>query len=154
MITEFLKLTEDERDTMFKIPVLVAILIAGADNEIDRMEIRKAVDISNIKQSHAREELLEYYREVAQDFEDKMKILISQLPYNTLERNQAIVAELERLNRILPKLNARFAIEFYCSIKDIARKVAEASGGVLGYMAVGYEESRLMDLKMIKDPAA
>lgn len=153
MIDEFQNLTEDEKETMYKVPVLVSILIAGADNEIDRNEIRKAVDLSDIKQRSAREELIAYYREVGQDFEDKMKVLIQQYPTDAEKRNKQIVDELENLNQILPKLDKKFAIEFYASIKDIAKKVAEASGGVLGYMSVGYEESRLLDLKMIKDPA-
>lgn len=152
MITEFQNLTEEEQELMYKVPVMVSILIAGADNEIDRNEIRKATDLSKIKQKSAREELMEYYREVGQDFEDKMKILIQQYPSNATERNALIMKELEQINKILPKLNRKFAIEFYASIKDIAKKVAEASGGVLGYMAIGYEESRLVDLKMLKDP--
>lgn len=153
MINEFQNLTEDEQETMYRVPVLVSILIAGADNEIDRYEIKKAVDLSNIKQRSAREELIEYYREVGQDFEDKMKVLINHYPANAQERNKLIIEELERLNSILPKLDQKFAVEFYASIKDIAKKVAEASGGVLGYMAIGYEENKLIDLKMVKDPA-
>lgn len=153
-MTQFDHLTEEERELMFKVPILVSILIAGADNDIDRSEIRKAVDISSIKQKQAREELLDYYREVAQDFEDKMKVLIQHYPQNALERNPMIIEELEKVNLVLPKLDNRFAVEFYASIRDIAKKVAEASGGVLGYMAVGYEESKYIDLKMIKDPAA
>ncbi|MGK7392449.1 MAG: hypothetical protein ACNS60_18995 [Candidatus Cyclobacteriaceae bacterium M2_1C_046] len=153
MIDEFQNLSEDETETMYKVPVLVSILIAGADNEIDRSEIRKAVDLSSIKQRSAREELIAYYREVGQDFEDKMKVLILQYPSEADKRNKEIIEELEELNKILPKLDRKFAIEFYASVKDIAKKVAEASGGVLGYMNIGYEESRLIDLKMIKDPA-
>ena len=34
-----------------------------------------------------------------------------------------------------------------------AKQIAEASGGVFGYMAIDYEESKLIELKMIKDPA-
>ena len=30
--------------------------------------------------------------------------------------------------------------------------IAEASGGLLGHMSVSYEEAKLMELEMIKDP--
>lgn len=153
MISEFITLTDDERETMMKIPVLVSILIAGADNDIDRQEIRKAVSIAYNKQKYARQSLINYYKEVGQDFEDKIKVLIQQYPAKASERNPLINDELEKLNSILPKLDPGFAVDFYTSIRELARKVAEASGGVLGYMAVGYEENKLMNLKIIKDPA-
>ncbi|GAA0894795.1 hypothetical protein GCM10009122_44760 [Fulvivirga kasyanovii] len=153
MIEEFKNLTQEEVEVMYKVPVLVSILIAGADNDIDRSEIRQAVSLSKTKQTKAREDLIDYYKEAGKDFEDKMKVMIQQYPARSEERNPLIIAELEKLNSILPKLNNNFAQEFYGSIKDIAKKIAESSGGLLGYMAVGYEESKLIALDMIKDPA-
>ncbi len=153
MITDFEKLSEEEIESMLKVPLLVSILIAGADDKIDKSEIKKAVDISRSKQIRARKSLLDFYTEVGDDFEDKLKIMIQQYPVSSEQRTPLIIDELEKLNDILPKLDKQFAIEFYESVKDIARKVAEASGGVLGYMSIGYEESKLVDLKMIKNPA-
>lgn len=153
MIEEFKNLTPEEVEVMYKVPVLVSILIAGADNEIDRSEIKQAVNLSKIKQTKAREDLIEYYKDAGKDFEDKIKVMIQQYPSRAEERNPLIIAELEKLNSILPKLNNQFAVEFYSSIKDIAKKIAESSGGLLGYMAVGYEESKLIALHMISDPS-
>lgn len=152
MISEFQNLENAEQDFMYAVPVLVSILIAGADSSIDKSEISKAVATLKLKQSQARKSLTDYYKVAGQDFEDKLKITIATYPSGTKERNDKIVGELEQLNKIFTKLDNEFAIEFYNSIKDIAKKVAEASGGVLGYMAVGYEESKFVDLKMIKDP--
>lgn len=153
MIAEFDTLTSEEKDLMLKTPLLVSVLIAGADDNIDKTEIREAVSIAKLKQKKARVDLIEYYKEIANDFEDKLKMMIDQFPKNSETRNPIIIAELEQLNSILPKLNKTFATEFYASIKDFAKKVAEASGGLLGYMAVGYEESKLIGLEMIKDPS-
>lgn len=153
MITDFEKLNEEEVEVMLQVPLLVSILIAGADNEIDNSEIKKAVDISKSKQIRARKSLLDFYNEVSDNFEDKLKIMIQNFPVSAEERNPLIIDQLEKVNDILPKLDRQFAIEFYESAKDIAKKVAEASGGVLGYMAIGYEESKLIGLKMITDPA-
>jgi len=154
MIDEFKNLSEEEIETMLKVPVLVSILIAGADGTIDKSEIKQAVSLSKIKQTKAREDLIEFYKEAGRDFEDKMKIMISQLPAESSERNPVIIEELEKVNEIFPKLDPKFSEEFYFSIKDMAKKIAEASGGVLGYMAVGYEESKLIGLNMIKDPTS
>jgi hypothetical protein len=152
MIDEFKVLTSEEVDIMLQAPILVIILIAGADNEIDSSEIKEAVSISKLKQKKARLDLIDYYKEVGAEFEDKLKMMIHQFPTSASERNPMIVSELEKLNAILPKLDKTFAIEFYASIKDIAKKIAESSGGLLGYMSVGYEESKFIDLKMIKNP--
>lgn len=153
MIDEFKKLKPDEIDTMLRVPVLVSILIAGADGTIDKSEIRQAVSLSKLKQTKAREGLITFYKEAGKDFEDKMKVMVQQYPAGATQRNPIIIEELEKVNEILPKLNDKFAIEFYESIKDMAKKIAEASGGVLGYMAVGYEESKLIGLDMIKKPS-
>lgn len=152
MIEELKNLTNNEKEIMYKVPILVSILIAGADGTIDRSEIKQAVSLSKTKQSKARPGLINYYKEAGQDFEDKLKIMMQQYPVSAQERNPLIIDELKTLNDILPKLDSKFAVEFYESIRDMAKKIAESSGGVLGYMAVGYEESKLIGLDMIKKP--
>ena len=152
MIIEFESLDRDDQDLMYKIPFLVTVLIAGADNYFDKAEISKAVNISSLKTSSARKSLIEYYGVINIDFEDKLKVLIQSLPGDTEKRNEQIINELEKLNDILPRLGREFAVDFYASITDLAKKIAQASGGVLGYMAVGYEESKLIGLDMIKAP--
>ncbi|MEM6522388.1 MAG: hypothetical protein AAF693_01295 [Bacteroidota bacterium] len=153
MIDQFRNLEQNEIEVMFKVPILVSILIAGADNNIDNTEIKKAISLSKIKQQKARKDLIDYYKIVGADFEDKLKILIQQYPVDAEDRNPLIIAELKKLNTILPKLDKNFAVDIYQSIRDIARKVAEASGGLLGYLAVGYEESKFVGLDMIDDPS-
>jgi len=153
MIPEFNALNEEEKSLVKKAPHLVSILIAGADNNIDKKELKEAVALSKLKQSRAREALIAYYKEIGDDFEQKLNNLIEAYPHQAQDRNPIIISELEKLNPILRKLDKKFAIKFYCSLQDIAKKVAEASGGLLGYMSVSYEESKLVALKMIKDPS-
>ncbi len=153
MIPEFKDLSQEEAALMFKVPLLVSILIAGADNDIDRAEIKEAVTLSRVKQNKAREALLDYYKEAGKDFEEQLMDMIKEMPADASKRNPLIIDKLVGINAILPKLDKTFAIKFYGSIKDIAKKIAEASGGLLGYMAVGYEESKLIGLDMINDPS-
>lgn len=153
MIQEFNRLSTEETDIMFKAPFLIIILIAGADDKIDKHEMKQAIAISKLKLKRARRELVEYYNIVGQDFEDKLKIFIHDLPKDTGERNEEISKELAKLNDIFPKLDKKFAVNFYESMKDMAVKIAESSGGVFGFMSVGYEESKVVDLKMIREPS-
>lgn len=154
MINYLDPLSEEEKLFLKKTPVLVAILIAGADNKIDKSEIKEALRISRYKPIKARILLKDFYSSIGDEFEFNLIEEIASLPREARKRTPRIVEELEKLNKILPKLDRKFAIQFYESMKDIAKKMAKASGGVLGYISVDYEESKLMELKMIKNPAS
>ncbi|UXP31702.1 hypothetical protein N6H18_15235 [Reichenbachiella agarivorans] len=152
MVEEFKTLRDDEIEVLLNAPVLVSVMIAGADDKIDKDEITQAVEIANSKQSRAREQLIDYYREVGKDFQTKFEKYVAEMPDNADARTEMITQELRKLNHILPKLDHTFAIKLYASLKDMAKKIAEASGGILGYMSVSYEEAKLMELRMINDP--
>ena len=153
MIREFDKLSATETELMIKAPILVCILIAGADGNIDRKEIQGAIEQARKKQARTDANLLEFYQYVGEDFEDKLKVLIQSYPSKPQQRNPLIVEELSSLNKLLPRLDASFALAFYQSIKEIAQKTAESSGGLLGLNKVGEEESQYLGLPMIKDPS-
>ncbi len=153
MIVQFKDLTEAEGELMYSLPIYISVLIAGADGKIDSSEIKKAVSLAGLKKKTARKDLLEYYGHVNQDYEDKIKVTIANLPGDQKERETILVEDIEKANDIFSKIDKVFAIKLYASLKETAVHIAEASGGVFGYMSVGYEESRLVDLKMIKDPS-
>jgi len=153
MIPELEKLTESEVDFLKKVPAMVTILIAGADEKISKSELKEAIDITKIKQSKARKELLRYYRDLAPDFEESLNELLSSYPSDAEVRSMQVIEDIKRLNDILKKVDKVWAVQFIESMKDIAKRVAEAAGGVFGYMSIGYEESKLIDLKMIDVPS-
>ena len=138
---------------MFNLPIYVSVLVAGADGTIDSNELQKAVSLANSKASKARKQLLDYYSVVNQNFEDKLKMAIANLPNGVREREASLIDKLSSSNPVFDKLDKAFAVKLYASLKDMAKQVAEASGGVFGYMSVGYEESKVVDLKMIEDPS-
>ncbi|HRE68591.1 MAG TPA: hypothetical protein PLM56_15485 [Cyclobacteriaceae bacterium] len=153
MIREFEKLTSAEIELLHKAPVLVSILIAGADGKIDNKEINRAISLTEAKQKRTRSSLLAFYTEVGTDFEDKIRIVIQSLPPKADKRTAAISEMLIQLESIFKKLNSQFAKEFYNSLREIATEIAESSGGVLGMKTIGNEEALLVNLPMIKDPA-
>lgn len=153
MIKEFETLREDEIAILLDAPVKVAVLIAGADGNIDKAERKEAIEVARNKQSRAREQLVEYYKLVGDSFEEKFNKLLDELPEDAEERNKVLTSELRKLNFILPKIEKNFSVKLYASLKELAKKIAEASGGILGYLSVSYEESKLIELSMIKDPS-
>ena len=153
MIPQFDRLSQDEQEFMYKAPVLVAILIAGADGDIDRTEIREGMMQAKKKQKIASTELMEFYREIGEDFEDKLKIVLQGYPVEASQRNPLIVEELSRLNDVFPQLDRNFSAQYYQSICDLAMKIAQSSGGLLGMKSVGTAEARYVKLPMINAPA-
>ena len=54
MINYFEKLREDEIKLMYRTPLLVSVLIAGADSKIDKKELKEVVSLTKLKQTKAR----------------------------------------------------------------------------------------------------
>jgi hypothetical protein len=148
---ELARLKESEVELMLKAPILLCILIAGADGTIDRKEIKKAINVTARKKDKSI--LDSYFKEVSQDFEDKLKVLLQSYPYESTQRNPRLLEELRQLNPILRKLDPQFATAFYDMLKELAEKIAESSGGILGMMSVDSEEAKYISLPMLDDPA-
>lgn len=154
MIPEFNRLSTTEIELMLKGPILACILVAGADNHIDNKEIRGSIESVRNKQKKARDSSLsKFYLMVTEDFEDKLKVVLQNYPVDAKRRNELIAEELKGLNSLLRKLDKDFSVGYYRSIRDIAIKTAESSGGVLGIRSVGEAEARLVNLPMIDDPS-
>jgi len=150
MIKEFDKLTESEVELMLKAPVLVCILIAGADGTIDRKEIKEAIAQTRKRNISA---LSGYLSEVSQDFEDKLKVLIQSYPYESTQRNPIIIDELHNINSLWSKMDKGFSIQFYQMLRDLAVKIAGSSGGLWGLKSVANEEAKYLHLPMVMDPS-
>ncbi len=151
MIKELTRLKESEVELMLKAPVLLCILIAGADGTIDRKEIKEAINVTVKKKDKTI--LDSYFKEVSQDFEDKLKILLQSYPYESTQRSPILIQELSQLNPILRKLDKLFSKAFYDMLKELAEKIAGSSGGFWGMMSVDSEEAKYIRLPMIEDPA-
>lgn len=154
MIAEFENLSSSEVELMFKAPILVSILLAGADNNIDRTEIQEAIDLAKKKSRKSRARLIEFYSTVSEDFEDKLKVVLQSFPPNAKDRNPLITLELSALNAILSKIDKSFATHYYESIKEIALKIAQSSGGMFWIKkSIGTEEAKYVGLPMVNNPA-
>ena len=152
MIPALDSLNNSELEIIFRSPMLVCILIAGADGTIERKEIQKAIYVAEKKTTKSKASLIEFYHIVNEDFEDKLKIVMQGLPATPAERNKLIVEELTKLNGIFRKIDKSFAKDFHWSLKFMAEKIATSSGGLLGIKNMAEEEEKFVDLPMIKAP--
>jgi hypothetical protein len=152
MIPELKKLSGEELETLIKAPLLVSILIAGADGQIDRSEIKGAIQ-STRKKTQGNSALKAFYEGVSEDFEDKLKVLIQGYPSNPSARCAQIENELSLLNPILTKVESKLANEIYQSLKTLALNTAKSSGGLFGFTSsIGPEEAKYVELPMIQPP--
>lgn len=152
MIPEFQKLKDEEIELMLKAPILVCILIAGADGNIDRKEIKQAIDVAQ-KQKKGNDTLSGYFKDLSQDFEDKIKVLIQSFPYESTQRAPLVIEELAQINILWTKIDSTFAADFYEMLLTLAEKIATSSGGLWGMKSVGEEEAKYMKLPMLNDPS-
>jgi hypothetical protein len=151
MLREFEALEASEIELMLKAPILVCMLVAGADGKIDSREVNKAMQVARRK-AKSNDILWQYFSVASEDFEDKLRILLQNYPNNAEARNQILVEELADLNAILPRVESSFRRQFYSLLKELAREVAAASGGLLGYNAIDKEEAKYIGLDMIRPP--
>lgn len=152
MVPELDRLSASEVELMYKAPILVCILIAGADGKIDRKEISEALKFAERKHRGSISSVSVFFKEITKDFEDKLKSLIQSYPYETTQRSPLIVDELQGLNQIIQKIDISFAKEYYKTLLSIAESIATSSGGLLGYKSIGSEEAKYIKLSMIKNP--
>ena len=153
MITQFSELTEEEVELLYQVPALATILIAGADDDIDILEKQVAEELTHLKSTTSEPKLHEYYEKVSDTFRKDLETLISELPGSAKFRNPYIREQLTHINVIFDKVPPLFANDFYRHIKQIAKCVAEASGGVMGYLSVSNDEAKaLINLEMILQP--
>ncbi len=152
MIREFDGLSPQEVDLLFKAPILVAILVAGADGTIDKKEIHSAIETTKKRQAKSKGSLEEFYHFAWEDFEDKLKVIIQSYPKDSTLRNKIIENELVGLNPVFEKIAPQFSLDLYDSLKEVSLKIAKSSGGLLGINSIGDEEIKYVNLPMIKMP--
>jgi len=150
-------LSASEKMILHEAPVLVTILIAGADGDMDDSEKKEADHLIKFRAGLSRNPLLEdYYQEVERNFDELYKSFTAKLPEEVDKRSTTISNRLEMLNNILPKTSPKFAKALYDDLKDFAKHIAEASGGIkwMNFATVSEEEQMWIGLEMLVDPGA
>ncbi len=148
----FKNLTSDEKDVLLFAPAWIALLIAGADDHIDGKELKTAIAFINEKKEHAEGKLKAFYEWIAGNFKTDLNGFKELLPKDSEKRNELLVERIKQLNGIFQKTDKIFARQYYQDMKEMALKVAEASGGILGINPVNKKEKEFLSLDMIRDP--
>lgn len=149
-VIQFDHLTESERNLLYRTPALVSYLIGGVDGKFDEKEKEQSFNTVRMYAVDGDPIVFDYYKTVEAVHSEHLNAVLEQYEgISVQERTEAIVAELTALNEILPKVDNLLARSLLKSFKGLAKMVAQASGGVLGFFEITYEEEHLMGLNMI-----
>ncbi len=129
----------------------IAVLIAGADGDIDEKETEWAEKITKIRSYSGPESLRDYYAKASQNFEENFRKLIESLPPNTDQRSAELSKRLTALNPIISRLDNDLAYDLYKSYLSFAKHVAKASGGWLRMWSISNAEKKFVDLPMLDE---
>lgn len=152
MLEHINNLKAEEKDIIIHSPMYVSVLIAGADGEVNDAERKRILELIHTKTFSEKYELRELYQTLDHDAAHELRELIAALPHDRNERNQFLVDKLAKLNTIFPKLEHRFQIQLYKSLRQFAHYIAHAEGGFWSVGAVKHAEQEYMKLPMIINP--
>jgi predicted nucleotidyltransferase len=109
--------------------------------------------VVKVKTYSEKSEVQEIYKILAEkDMEKTLQNMFANLPMDWEERREVLNDHLVSLNKILPKLDHIYAVQYYNSLKSVGVSVANASGGVFGIGAIGESEAEVLGLPMIEKP--
>lgn len=148
MTKYFDTLSDEEKQTLQNAFVSITLLIASAENELTAEEKAEAINTIKVRGYEANHLFHEFYDEMGRDFEQKLenassKHIISQ------ENEDIFAREISQVNPILDKLPNSIAKRIYKDYLSFAHRIANASGGVLGFATISREERNVIGLPMI-----
>lgn len=149
MLKEFKNLTPDEQALMFDAIPLITILVAGADGNIDEVELAEAQKLADIRSFDNHGLVNAYYEIIDKGLTEKIREMSKELPNALEERQQEISSRLSGINALLAKMELPYGYLYFKSFRSFARHVAESHGGFLRFMTIGPKEAEVVDLPML-----
>jgi len=145
-------LSTSEKQLIHDAPLLVTVLIAGADGDFQDAEIKKAVKIIHIKTYSESKDVRGVYTDLDGHSEEMIDELIHSLPSVPYERTQFLKEKLSGLNAVFSKIDAVFASELHKSLRELAFYVSRAHDGEIGIGYHNEQEKHLVHLDFLHDP--
>jgi hypothetical protein len=131
MISQFENLTIEERDLLFKAPVLLSILASCSNREINKSQKADAIKLSHLKPFTADPSLVPFYVEVEKIFEQQFESISKQhSPFGEAGCDQ-LKNQVKKISPILKKLNRDYASKLLRSFEKYERHVKRAAHNVV-----------------------
>lgn len=131
MIKQLEKLTKQEQELLFKAPVLLSVLAASGDHEIDKKEKAEAIKLAHLKTFTANSLLILYYKEVEKNFNIYFNEATKKYAPFDDEKRKALKAEISVLDTVIKKLDEDFARVLHKSLAGYAEHVRKADASFI-----------------------
>jgi len=132
----FKKLKKDEKALLVKAPALVSFLAVDRDNTTYKTEQAEALKLSHIRTFTSDPLLTDYYKEVEKFFESQWNKLNQKYsPLNKANR-KTIEQEIARINKLLDRMDPKFADALRESLHSYAEHVGKADQNLLKYFVL------------------
>ena len=130
MIKQFEKLTNEERELLYKAPVYVAVLASCSFNEVNKVRKADAIKLAHLKTFTAANLLLPYYTEVEKTFEEQFEWAVKKYyPFDDVKRYE-LKKEIEAVNLVIAKLDREYAFMLHGSLVKFEKHVKKADHSV------------------------
>lgn len=127
MVTQFEKLTTEERESLYKAPVLVSVLASCSDNKVNKLQKADAVKLAHLKTFTAAPILIPYYTEAEKNFKEQFEFSLKHYsPFNETKRME-LKKEIQKVNHIIEKLDKEYALVLHKSLEKYASHVKKAT---------------------------
>jgi hypothetical protein len=126
MVKEFEKLTEKERELLYKAPVLFSVFASCSFNKVNAQRKADAINLARLKTFTANYLLLPYYNEVEKHFRSQFELIAQKyFPFDETKIN-ALEKEIENIDHVINKLDARYGQTLRSSLERFARHVRKS----------------------------
>lgn len=127
------ELNESEKEQLIKLPAYMSLLTSTAEAGIDKEEKNTAVKITHVKAYSSDPILMDFYKEAENVFEKTITDLDTALPHNREDRKLAVQKELNKLERLLSKLDPEFVSALRRSIRSYDYYISKSHQNIMEY---------------------
>lgn len=132
MISQFGKLSKEDRSFLFKAPVLVSVLASVSFNEmqINKSQKADAIKLAHLKTFTALPLLRPYYAEVEKGFKEEFEAAIRKyFPFDEAKRTE-LKKEMDKINLVIKKLDKEYAEALIVSFERYTKHVKKAAHSI------------------------
>ncbi len=141
-------ISNEEKLTLQNAFISITMLIASAEGQLTVEELTEAVNTIKVRGYEANHLFHEFYDEMGHDFSQKLQNAASQHIISR-DSEDLFAREISQVNAVLEKLPNSVSKRVYRDYLSFAHRIANASGGVLGFGTISNEERKLLHLPMI-----
>lgn len=132
MIKQLEKLSTEDRNLLYKAPVLVSVLASSSFDEvkINKSQKADAIKLAHLKTFTAMPLLLPYYAEVEKGFKEAFEAAIKKyFPFDEAKRNE-LKKEMDKISLVINKLDKEYGEALGKSFERYAKHVKKAAHSV------------------------